>query len=93
MRKELENIILKQVRKIASEQGFPIHKNFMCLEKSKSVRGLYNIKVISEVSLLKMQILINLRWYILKMRIVEKEEGRFHYTKQMIQKFLMKTIS
>lgn len=44
MRKELENIILKQVRKIASEQGFPIHKNFMCLEKSKSVRGLYNIK-------------------------------------------------
>lgn len=44
MRKELENIMLKQVRKIASEQGFPIHKNFMCLEKSKSVRGLYNIK-------------------------------------------------
>lgn len=44
MRKELENIILKQVRKIASEQGFPIHKKFMCLEKSKSVRGLYNIK-------------------------------------------------
>lgn len=44
MRKELGNIIQKQVRKIASEQGFPIHKNFMCLEKSKSVRGLYNIK-------------------------------------------------
>lgn len=44
MRKELVNIILKQVGKIASEQGFPIHKNSMCLEKSKSVRGLYNIK-------------------------------------------------
>lgn len=44
MRKELGNIIQKQVRKIADEQGFPIHKNLMYLEKSKSVRGLYNIK-------------------------------------------------
>lgn len=44
MRKELENIIQKQVRKIAHEQGFPIHKNLMYLEKSKSMCGLYHIK-------------------------------------------------